>query len=122
LYQNRFAVSLTQIKIPQVFVTLITTTFRFFPMMIQAGRRIIEVQRSRGISPRHLLRPHHFLPIVIPLLLIHMRRAHDMVFSMKLRGMALQVTSRSVPFSGLDLWVLTAHASLCRIFFLFSCA
>jgi energy-coupling factor transport system permease protein len=118
---RQFAVSLTRIKIPQVFVTLITTTFRFFPMMIQEGRRIIEVQRSRGIGPRHLLRPHHFLPIVIPLLLINMQRAHDMVLSMKLRGMALQATSRSVPFSSLDLWVLTAHASLGGIFFLFSC-
>jgi energy-coupling factor transport system permease protein len=118
---RKFARSLSRIKIPQVFVTLIITTFRFFPMMIQEGRRIIEVQRSRGIGPRHLLRPHHFLPIVIPLLLINMQRAHDMVLSMRLRGMALQAFSGPVPFSSLDLWVLTVHAGLGGILFLFSC-
>ena len=109
---RQFAGAMTRLKIPQVFVTLITTAFRFFPMMIQEGQRIIEVQRSRGICPRHLLRPHHFLPIVIPLLLINMQRAHDMTLSMRLRGMALQTPSVSVPFRSLDLWVLTAHASL----------
>ena len=118
---RQFAGAMTRIKMPEIFVTLITTTFRFFPMMIQEGQRIIEVQRSRGIRPRHLLRPHHFLPIVIPLLLINMQRAHDMVLSMKLRGMALQeASSVSVPFSSLDLWVLTAHAGLGGILFFFS--
>ena len=116
---RQFARALTQIRIPQTFVTLITTVFRFFPVMLQEGQRIIEVQRTRGIRPRHLLRPHHFLPIVIPLLLINMQRAHEMALSMKLRGVVLHPSSESVAFRRLDFWVLVTHACLVLGVFIF---
>lgn len=106
---RQFASALTQIQIPQTFVTLITTVFRFFPMMLQEGQRIIEVQRTRGVRPHHLLRPHHFLPIVIPLLLINMQRAHEMALSMKLREITLHSSSGPVIFGRRDFWILAIH-------------
>ena len=57
----------------------------------------MEVQRSRGLRPVHLLWPRRFLPIVIPLLLINMQRAHDMALSMEMRG-GMRKTRR-VPLS-----------------------
>ncbi|MBN1351945.1 energy-coupling factor transporter transmembrane protein EcfT [candidate division KSB1 bacterium] len=109
---RQFANALTRFRLPQTFVTLIVTVFRFFPTLLREGQRIIEVQRTRGMRPRNLLRPHHFLPIVIPLLLINMQRAHEMALSMKLRGIVLHTSDESIPFRIQDILILASHASL----------
>jgi energy-coupling factor transporter transmembrane protein EcfT len=74
------------IHIPEIFILVLATVFRFFPILIDEGRRIIEVQRTRGIRPYHLLRPHHSLPLLIPLFIINMQRAQEMALSVRLRG------------------------------------
>ena len=83
---RRFAECLDALRVPHTIVVLITTVFRFFPFIIAQAQRIVEVQRSRGLRPTHLLWPRRFLPIVIPLLLINMQRAHDMALSLEMRG------------------------------------
>lgn len=82
---RRFAESLRWLCVPEVIVLLITIVFRFFPLVFSEAKRILEVQRSRGLKPLMLLQPRYFLPILIPLLLINMQRASDIAISMELR-------------------------------------
>ncbi|MCD6335589.1 MAG: energy-coupling factor transporter transmembrane protein EcfT, partial [Candidatus Latescibacteria bacterium] len=70
---RRFAECLGALRVPHILVVLIATVFRFLPLIMEEVRRIVEVQRSRGLRPVHLLWPCRFLPIVIPLLLINMQ-------------------------------------------------
>lgn len=77
---------LTALKFPETAVLLITSVFRFIPLMLEEGQRILDVQRTRGIKPLHLLLPNRFLPLVVPLLVINMQRSYEMSLSMQLRG------------------------------------
>jgi len=94
---RRLGECLNAIHVPYTIVLLITTVFRFLPLIVEEVHRIVEVQRSRGLRPINLLLPRCFLPLVIPLLLINMQRAHDMALSMEMRG-RMQKT-RSIPLS-----------------------
>ena len=109
---GRLASILSALRIPPLIIVLITTVFRFFPLILQEGQRIIEVQRTRGIKPIHLLRPHHFLPIVIPLLLNNMQRAHEMALSMKLRGIDFFTSADAINLTLPDFFVLGIHGCL----------
>ncbi|MBD3167261.1 hypothetical protein GF324_11725 [bacterium] len=78
--------ALRRLHVPELVMVLLGAVLRFFPLMVRELSRIVEVQRSRGLKPSHLIYPKHFLPLVVPLLLLSMQRSQDLAISMELRG------------------------------------
>ena len=52
---------------------------------LEEARRIVDVQRCRGFRPSSLLDPRNFLPILTPLVVAHLKRAHDMAICLEIR-------------------------------------
>lgn len=78
--------------LPSGFRTVLVTAIRFVPLTVDEAIRIHRIQRCRGLQLR-LWVPRTWIPILIPLFLAQMRRAHET---------ALMLTVRHVmPGSGL---------------------
>ncbi|ACF12906.1 cobalt transport protein [Chloroherpeton thalassium ATCC 35110] len=99
---RRFSEQLHAIRVPRSITVLISTVFRFLPLIIDESARILEVQRVRGLKPTHLLKPRYFLPLVVPLITLNMQRAYEMALSMQLRGGLFPKKSQPVRFSKYD--------------------
>ena len=56
--------------------TLLSTAVRFVPLSLTEARRIYDIQRCRGLRLRPWA-PRSWLPIIVPLFVSQMCRAHD---------------------------------------------
>lgn len=82
---REFSDAFRALRVPEPAVLFLSTVVRFIPVSVAECRRIVEVQRCRGLRKSALLTPKGLLPIVIPLLLAHVRRAHDMALCLEIR-------------------------------------
>lgn len=71
--------------LPSGFRTLLVTALRFIPLTMNEAIRICQVQRCRGLKLR-IWSPRTWVPIVIPLFLAQMRRAHETALMLTVRG------------------------------------
>lgn len=85
---------LTRLGIPtHDLVMVMQVTIRFIPFLAQTAERIAKAQASRGAEwgtgSRNLLaRIRQFIPLILPLFLISLRRAETMALAMDARGYA----------------------------------
>ncbi len=70
--------------LPSGFRTLLVTAVRFVPLTISEAIRIHQVQRCRGLRLR-LWSLRTWLPVLIPLFLAQMRRAHETALMLVVR-------------------------------------
>jgi energy-coupling factor transporter transmembrane protein EcfT len=93
---------LKTLKIPNEISDLIATLFGFLPIMVEEARRIVEIQRMRGLKPLHLMNPAKFTALVIPLLMLNMQRSYEITLSKYLRGNGNQPELPGLKFSRHD--------------------
>ena len=67
--------------------TLLSTAVRFLPLTLTEARRIYDIQRCRGLRLRPWA-PRTWLPIIVPLFVSQMCRAHDTSVMLVVRRMA----------------------------------
>jgi energy-coupling factor transporter transmembrane protein EcfT len=83
--RNQLLQALKTSRLPRSLLILLFSVINLFPVLFKEGQRIIEVQRTRGIALRHLFTRHHFLPLLIPLLMTIIQRSTEMAVSIHLR-------------------------------------
>jgi energy-coupling factor transporter transmembrane protein EcfT len=67
---------------------LLSTAVRFVPLSLAEARRIYDIQRCRGLRLRPWA-PRSWLPIIVPLFVSQMCRAHDMSVMLVVRRIGL---------------------------------
>lgn len=82
------ALALYKLRFPYEFVLILTLSVRFIPTLLRDSFNIVDAQRSRGLETQkgYLSRIRNYLPIIIPLLVIGIRRAINVAESMESRG------------------------------------
>lgn len=91
---------------PTAVGTLLSTAVRFLPLSFTEARRIYDIQRCRGLRLRPWA-PRTWLPIMVPLFVSQMCRAHDTSVMLVVRRMATGARGASPRKFGLaDLLVL----------------
>ncbi|MBD3380297.1 MAG: hypothetical protein GF408_07540 [Candidatus Omnitrophica bacterium] len=97
----------------------IVTLVRVIPLSIEHGKRIIDVQRARGLKLKTLYRPKGLMNIVVPLFMWHLKMVGDMALMLEIRYFSW--TGRGVK-RDLSEWVsvrdLGALAAAIAMFFL----
>lgn len=63
----------------------ISSIIRYIPDTIQEGKRIFQVQRCRGLKIKNLYQPKKLLPLLVPLFISQMKRAHELALSLEIR-------------------------------------
>ena len=71
---------------PTAVGTLLSTAVRFVPLTLTEARRIYDIQRCRGLRLRPWA-PRSWLPIIVPLFVSQMCRAHDTSVMLVVRRM-----------------------------------
>jgi len=74
----------TRRGIPPAAGTLLSTAVRFLPLSLGEARRIYDIQRCRGLRLRPWA-PQSCLPVLIPLFVSQMWRAHDAAVMLAVR-------------------------------------
>jgi energy-coupling factor transporter transmembrane protein EcfT len=82
------------LRCPEQAILFLTTVIRFIPVSVVECKRIIDVQRCRGLRRRSLLTPQGLLPVLVPLLLAQVRRAHDLALCLEIRHFSWQAPVR----------------------------
>jgi len=80
--------------VPASVATLLSTAVRFLPLSLAEARRIYQVQRCRGLRLRPWS-PRSWLPIIVPLFVSQMCRAHDTAVMLVVRRISLGTGSSS---------------------------
>ncbi len=82
------ALALYRMKFPYDFVLIFTLSVRFIPTVIRDVNNIIDAQRSRGLETQKgfINRIKNYLPVLIPLLAVGIKRAINVAESMESRG------------------------------------
>lgn len=83
--------SLTKMKIPQSFVFMLTVAIRFIPVIMAEINNVIYAQKVRAYNPELSLRhpiesTKRFVPILIPVLMLLLKRANELAFSVESRA------------------------------------
>jgi energy-coupling factor transporter transmembrane protein EcfT len=99
--------------IPPAVGTLLSTAVRFLPLTLTEARRIYDIQRCRGLRLRPWA-PRSCLPIIVPLFVSQMCRAHDTSVMLVVRRIATGTRGTSPRKFGLaDLLVLGLAIATC---------
>jgi len=85
---------LTHRWMPAAAETLLTTAVRFVPLSLAEARRIYDIQRCRGLRLRPWA-PRSWLPMIVPLFVSQMCRAHDTSVMLVVRRIGLQTPATS---------------------------
>ncbi len=83
----RSSPSSTRPWIPPAVGTLLSTAVRFLPLSLAEARRIYDIQRCRGLRLRPWA-PQSCLPVIVPLFVSQMCRAHDTSVMLVVRRIA----------------------------------
>ncbi len=99
--------------IPPALGTLLSTAVRFLPLSLAEARRIYDIQRCRGLRLRPWA-PQSCLPVIVPLFVSQMCRAHDTSVMLAVRRMAAGPRGASRGTFGLaDLLLLALALASC---------
>jgi energy-coupling factor transport system permease protein len=80
--------ALRRLAIPERITLFLATLIRFLPSALQEARRVVEVQRCRGLERRRLLTPPGILALAVPLFLAQVQKSRDLALSLEIRGRA----------------------------------
>jgi len=79
--------ALRKLKVPYSLVFLLTTSFRYVPLMKRKIRSIMDAQISRGIDLRPRLKnAPHFIALLMPLLIQSLILSDELAMAMMSRG------------------------------------
>ena len=95
--------------IPSAVGTLLSTAVRFLPLTLSEARRIYDIQRCRGLRLRPWA-PRTLLPIIVPLFVSQMCRAHDTSVMLVVRRLTTGVRGGPVQKFGLADWLVLGFA------------
>ena len=99
--------------IPPAVGTLLSTAVRFLPLSLAEARRIYDIQRCRGLRLRPWA-PQSCLPVIVPLFVSQMCRAHDTSVMLVVRRIATVTRGASLWTFGLaDLVLLGLALASC---------
>ena len=99
--------------IPPAVGTLLSTAVRFLPLTLTEARRIYDIQRCRGLRLRPWA-PRSCLPVIVPLFVSQMCRAHDTSVMLVVRRIATVTRGASLWTFGLaDLVLLGLALASC---------
>jgi len=99
--------------LPAAVGTLLSTAVRFLPLSLAEARRIYDIQRCRGLRLRPWA-PQSCLPVIIPLFVSQMCRAHDTSVMLVVRRLATGAPITSPrKFGWTDLAILGLALALC---------
>ncbi|OLS12741.1 MAG: cobalt/nickel ABC transporter permease [Promethearchaeota archaeon CR_4] len=89
VHPDDLAAALVALKLPYSFSFSISLSFRYVPTLALEVQTIMEAQKSRGLELEKgnlFTRVKNFLPIIVPLVLLSMRRALLVAESLESRG------------------------------------
>jgi len=89
VHPDDLAAALVALKFPYSFSFTISLSFRYVPTLALEAETIMEAQKSRGLEldkGNLFTRIKNFLPIIVPLVLLSMRRALLVAESLESRG------------------------------------
>ncbi len=82
------ALSFYKLRFPYDFVLALTLAYRFIPTLFKDAVNIVDAQRSRGLETQKgnlIKRVKNFMPVIIPLLVVAIRRALNVAEAMESR-------------------------------------
>ncbi len=88
-YPEDLALAFTEMRIPYDYALAFSMAMRFVPTLAQEAQNIVDAQRSRGLEldkGRFLSRIRNYLPILVPMLLVALRRADYVAAAMESRA------------------------------------
>lgn len=88
-YPEDMALAFTQMRLPYDYALAFSMAMRFVPTLAQEAQNIVDAQRSRGLEldkGRFLTRIRNYLPILVPMLLVALRRADSVAAAMESRA------------------------------------
>ncbi len=88
-YPEDLALAFTQMRLPYDYALAFSMAMRFVPTLALEAQNIIDAQRSRGLEldkGRFLTRIRNYLPILVPMLLVALRRADSVAAAMESRA------------------------------------
>ncbi len=88
-YPEDLALAFTKLKVPYDYALAFTMAMRFVPTLAREAQNIVDAQRSRGLElekGRFFARIRNYLPILVPLLLVALRRADMVAAAMESRA------------------------------------
>jgi energy-coupling factor transporter transmembrane protein EcfT len=80
------ALALRRFRVPREFCLMIVVILRFFPVMLDEARAVVEAQSARGFELRRMLSPANWLPVAVPLVTNVMKKSNDLAIVIELRG------------------------------------
>ena len=96
-----FALTLEALSLPLVISLSFTLALRFIPTVAQQVNEIIEAQLSRGLrldQGNFLRRLRNYLPILIPVIILSIKRSIEVAESLEIRGVDPEVKRTSYTF------------------------
>jgi len=117
------ALALYRTRFPYDFVLTFNLSIRFIPTVFRDAINIIDAQRSRGLETQKgfLKRIRNYLPIIIPLIVVGIRRAINVAESMEARGFGATkkpTTLYELKFTLIDYFFIISSLLLFSLIFL----
>lgn len=111
---EEFSYGLRYLRIPAVISFTLSLAFRLLPVTAETTSRVVEAQKARGVrfdgGPVRRLRL--YLPLIIPVILLNLRRTDQMAVALELRGFA--PSRRPVPHNP-PRWYFRDALALCLL-------
>jgi energy-coupling factor transport system permease protein len=87
---EEFSYGLRYLRIPAVVSFTLSLAFRLLPVMAETTSRVVEAQKARGVSfdGGPVRRLKLYLPLIVPVILLNLRRTDQMAVALELRGFA----------------------------------
>jgi energy-coupling factor transport system permease protein len=87
---EEFSYGLRYLRIPAVVSFTLSLAFRLLPVTAETTSRVVEAQKARGVSfdGGPVRRLKLYLPLIVPVILLNLRRTDQMAIALELRGFA----------------------------------
>lgn len=94
---REFIQAMRSLGLPPKLILFATVMLRFLPISLEEARRIVTVQRCRGFRLTRLLNPLNLLPVLTPLFIAHLKRAHETMLCLEVRHFLFSVSRPRAP-------------------------
>lgn len=85
---EEFSYGLRYLRVPAVVSFTLSLAFRLLPVMAETTSRVVEAQKARGVSfgGGPVRRVRLYLPLIVPVILLNLRKTDQMAVALELRG------------------------------------
>lgn len=111
---EEFSYGLRCMRIPAVISFTLSLAFKLLPVMAETTSRVVEAQKARGVSfgGGPVRRMRLYVPLIVPVILLNLRKTDQMAVALELRGFA--PSRRPVPHKT-PKWFFRDVAALCLL-------